>query len=110
MRIRTMVQTANNANGNYIPIMFDSQVEQVMPFVKEAIKQTDNSFSWNSDADGYPKMMYAALWLSIKPVVAKWIKDNMPKAWYLPMYDDDAHEKMMKEYDEIEKNKPQSSN
>ncbi len=68
--------------------MFDSQAEKVM---EKAIPELINlveyySISFNRPSDEYPKPIYDVLFLAIKPIALKWIEENIPMAWYKPMF------------------------
>ena len=41
---------------------------------------------WTEDVEGYPDVMKAVLWLSIKDHALIWIDQNKPRAWYRPMF------------------------
>ena len=69
--------------------MFDDQADEVL---KEAIPQIeslapDHRYTWDSPASGYPDVFYNAMWITLRKVAQKWIKDNMPEAWFLPMFE-----------------------
>lgn len=44
------------------------------------------SFSWNRPADEYPESVYNVLWISLKDIALDWIEENLPMAWYKPMF------------------------
>jgi len=71
--------------------MFESQAKQVMDVaIPELNKQSPGGYNitWDSDASGYPDMLYALWFMSVKIVALKWIDANCPKAWFRPMFDD----------------------
>ena len=38
------------------------------------------------NADGYPTTMMAVLIVGINTEAVRWIDENLPKAWYRPMF------------------------
>ncbi|MFZ1787194.1 MAG: hypothetical protein WAT92_02745 [Saprospiraceae bacterium] len=68
--------------------MFDSQAEKVMEKAMPELNSLveDYSISFNRPSDEYPKPIYDVLFLAIKPIALKWIEENIPMAWYKPMF------------------------
>jgi hypothetical protein len=88
-KIKKVIQTANTKDD----LMFDSMVEEVLPSVIEAVNEQAlllkyDGFTWDRPASEYPDMIYGMLFMTIKPVVLNYLKENHPEAWFLPMYMD----------------------
>jgi hypothetical protein len=69
--------------------MFPSQAKQVMD---EAIPVIDNmisdyKFSWDRPCEEYPAIIYNVVYLTVKEVALKWINENIPLAWFKPMFE-----------------------
>lgn len=43
---------------------------------------------WDDTVDGYPPQLLAVLWLGVRRAAVDWIDENLPKAWYRPMFVD----------------------
>lgn len=44
-------------------------------------------FTWDAPAKDYPDAIYRVLYVKhVKPIAYKWINDNLPMAWYKPMF------------------------
>lgn len=73
--------------------MFENQAEAVMEKVISDSKTNKESPNidmkdrWDDDITGYPECMLTVLFIAIKPFALEWIKENMPEAWYRPMFD-----------------------
>lgn len=45
------------------------------------------AISWETRCDDYPDVIYG-IWFSImNPIAVKWIKENKPQAWFLPVFE-----------------------
>ncbi len=65
--------------------MFPEQAKAVM---KKAIPIVDYAFTWDSPANEYPEPIYNVVFeTSIKEIALDWIEDNIPMAWYRPMFE-----------------------
>lgn len=64
--------------------MFESQAQQVMGRAME--QMDDMKGRWGHQVDGYPPLMVDLIWISIQRVAYVWIEDNMPEAWYRPIF------------------------
>ncbi|MBI2046716.1 hypothetical protein HYT26_00940 [Candidatus Pacearchaeota archaeon] len=42
---------------------------------------------WNDDAEGYPPVIFEALWLSIEKHTLEYIKKNCPDAWFRGLFE-----------------------
>lgn len=69
--------------------MFDTQAKEVMKLAIPDLNALvdDYQISFNSDASSYPNVIYNVLFKAIKPIALKWIEDNIPLAWYKPMFE-----------------------
>lgn len=53
---------------------------------------------WNDQFDSFPVIMMHILWgTRVRPQALEWIKKNVPKAWYRPVFDDDMMTKLRQE-------------
>lgn len=68
--------------------MFDSDAKAVMERVKADKGNEAMSMRWRDGIEGYPEQLLAVLWLSTKRHAVEWIDDNIPLAWYRPMFAD----------------------
>lgn len=68
--------------------MFESQAQKVMDTAIPIIDtKHDYKMTWDRPSNQYPDSLYAALYMTIKPIALQWINDNIPKAWFKPMFD-----------------------
>ena len=68
--------------------MFDTQADAVIALCKE---KGEDEFPgmrdrWRDDIEGYPEMLFPAIWNSIKRVALEWLEENKPEAWFKPMF------------------------
>lgn len=72
--------------------IFATQAKQIMDFaIAEIDKQrTDEDhyrITWDRPAYEYPEAFYSLVfWVKIKPQVFAWAEQNMPMAWWKPMF------------------------
>jgi len=72
--------------------VFESQAKAMMDFAIPKIDakmdaQEVQKLTWHLDADGYPNALYATVFMIyIKPLVVEWIDENLPLAWYRPLF------------------------
>ncbi|MFT7614325.1 MAG: hypothetical protein ACI9J3_003307 [Parvicellaceae bacterium] len=69
--------------------MFDTQAEAVMDL---AIPKMDDvvenyNFTWDTDSNEYPQVIYNVLFSTVKETALEWINTNKPQAWYKPMFE-----------------------
>ncbi len=64
-------------------------VEKTAHTILELVKGREemSSVNWGGDKDGYPVVFHIALSLVINVVALKWIDDNLPLAWYRPLFE-----------------------
>ena len=68
--------------------MFETQAKEVMKLaIIELNKSEDYKISFGSPDKDYPDILYKLWFKDIKPVALKWINDNIPQAWYKPMFE-----------------------
>lgn len=68
--------------------MFDSDADKVLENVIPQIESMGPMYkiTWNSPADGYPDTFYNLIWLLLRKTALKWIDENVPEAWFRPMF------------------------
>lgn len=69
--------------------MFDSQASAVMEIAKSRISDLAPGYNitWDGPANEYPDAFYALGFnFAIKPAAIEWIEQNVPNAWYKPMF------------------------
>ena len=66
--------------------MFDEQAAQVF----EAIKNSDENEAmrerWNEPAEDYPSVLVSALNVSAAVHAVEWLDENLPLAWFRPVF------------------------
>lgn len=65
---------------------------QAQAVVKLAMEELDGSsdgckITWDSPAQEYPHKFYTATFVAVARVALKWIDENIPQAWFRPMFD-----------------------
>lgn len=72
--------------------IFETQATRIMDFaIAEIDKQKTDAdpyqITWNRPASEYPEAFYnVVFWIKIKPQVFAWAEQNMPMAWWKPMF------------------------
>ena len=69
--------------------MFAEQAQAVMGLVKSDKASEAMNGRWHDDWSSYGQYainMQAVLWLGIEATARKWIADNIPQAWFAPMF------------------------
>jgi hypothetical protein len=68
--------------------MFDDQAKKVMEVAIPRIEALtpDYKITWDRPAEEYPDPVYAAIWLHLRGIALEWIDENIPKAWFRPMF------------------------
>ena len=66
--------------------MFPEQAEQVFDLVKSAPENDAMLARWNDQQDAYPDVIMKMALLSAKEKAVEWIDENLPRAWYRPMF------------------------
>lgn len=73
--------------------IFESQAKSIMdyaiPKIDSEMRQSGESLiTWDRPSDEYPDALYAALFIAyINQRVVEWAKENLPKAWWIPMFE-----------------------
>ena len=69
--------------------MFDSQAASVMEQFKEKAKELggDYNITWERPASEYPDPLYAVLKPLLFKCAVEWINENVPLAWFKPMFE-----------------------
>ena len=84
MNTRERIENMLIENG-----MFKQQAVKVMekaiPKLNSIVENYD--ITWNGSASEYPDVIYNILYNAVKPIALKWINDNIPMAWYKPMFE-----------------------
>jgi len=69
--------------------MFESHALEVMAAAKKDIKLlVDYSVTWDDSSSAYPEVIYNVLWPVIKSTARRWLEENLPLAWYRPMFEE----------------------
>lgn len=68
--------------------MFESQANEVMNIAEPELNKLVNDYKITFDrpADEYPSEIYTILFMALRPIALKWIEENIPMAWYKPMF------------------------
>lgn len=68
--------------------MFEDQAKEVIELsILELNKDADDyKITFDASSDVYPDGLYAAMFITIRPIALKWIDDNKPRAWFRPMF------------------------
>lgn len=59
-------------------------IDLAMPKMNNLVE--DYSIDFSDSSDAYPDVLYRVLFVTIKPIALKWIEDNIPMAWFKPMF------------------------
>jgi len=76
MTVRNKLEANLISNG-----MYEQQAKEIIDISIVEIQKNEKNISFNAPADSYPKVVYNALYLTIKPIALKWIEENKPAAW-----------------------------
>jgi hypothetical protein len=72
--------------------IFETQAKEIMDFAIEEIDllrtpEDPYQITWNRPASEYPEAFYNVVFgVKIKPQVFAWANENMPMAWWKPMF------------------------
>lgn len=68
--------------------MFESQAKEVMLVAKPKINVLieDYNITWESPSHQYPDVVFNVLFMDVENTALQWIEDNVPMAWYKPMF------------------------
>ena len=70
--------------------MFENQADDVLVRVQADEAHEAMLGRWNEPADNYPEQLYLVLWMAVKDAALAWIDENCPRAWFRPMFADNA--------------------
>ena len=79
INIETKIKNMLEENG-----MWGKSVDAVMSKAKEAIPDMKNR--WGDDINDYFNPLVAFIWGITKNIALEWIDENLPEAWYRPMF------------------------
>lgn len=69
--------------------MFESQAKEVMDLAVPVLDgQVDNyKITWDRPSEEYPDVLYNVMFHSVRKVALKYIEENIPMAWFKPMFE-----------------------
>lgn len=67
--------------------MFPEQAEEIISLYIEQNRAPQMQDIWYRSVDKYPREVLVVLWLDVKDFAAEWIRDNLPMAWFRPMFE-----------------------
>lgn len=67
--------------------MFESQAQEIMDLYVNDPRNLIEVHIWDDYANDYPNTMKNVLWIGVKEFAFQWIKDNLPEAWFRPMFE-----------------------
>lgn len=67
--------------------MMADEARTVLAHIKDTESQVSMKGVWYRKAEDYPLSFLTALWMNVEREVLDWIDDNIPLAWYRPMFD-----------------------
>lgn len=68
--------------------MLDTHAKAVIAAAKESEVLKDSGLHWGDDIEGYPDFLMATIKMSVMDTAKDWIKENCPKAFYRPLFED----------------------
>lgn len=60
--------------------------EEAVDLITSDASMTNMAGRWNSDTNGYPEAIFKLTWLNAKPIVAKFLAEKYPAAWFRPIF------------------------
>jgi hypothetical protein len=69
--------------------MFPNQAEAVFERALPQLEVDDYRVTWDGPCDDYPEVIYGCWLMVLKEVALEWIDENLPNAWYRPMFTPD---------------------
>lgn len=66
--------------------MFPHQSDEVMERIKTDEAHKSMKRRWTDSVDDYPPQMIQIVWLIAKQHALEYIDENLPKAWFRPMF------------------------
>ena len=69
--------------------MFDHQADAVLAKALPEIEKLspDYQITWDRPASEYPEALYNQMFRTLCNVALVWIKENIPQAWFRPMFE-----------------------
>lgn len=77
--------------------MFEEQAKEVLEVYM--LKDQSMEGRWTDETDGYPPIMKAIVWASLKKDAYEWIEKNCPDAWFKPIFQF-SEEELLKKMEE----------
>lgn len=62
---------------------------KVMALVEADVANKAMLGRWNDNTEGYTKELFLVLWFSVKQHAREWIDENLPLAWYRPLFEEE---------------------
>ncbi len=59
-------------------------IDLAIPRMNDIVE--DYNIDFNDSSDTYPEAIYTVLFMTVKVTALKWIEDNIPMAWFKPMF------------------------
>lgn len=83
MTVREKLESILISNG-----MFESQAKEVIDLSIPNLNNLIQGYHINFDSpsNDYPNIAYVIWFKEIKPIALKWIDENIPLAWFRPMF------------------------
>lgn len=69
--------------------MFDTQAKEVLDRVKADKVNEPMKQRWNDAPEDYPEILFNVIWINTKQHALEWIDENLPQAWFRPMFASD---------------------
>jgi hypothetical protein len=63
-----------------------AHLDAIMPLVVNDESFISMRQRWSDDADGYPLIIAVSNFISARPIAYKWICENVPDAWFRPVF------------------------
>lgn len=64
----------------------ESVAKEIIECVKADIANEPMEKRWSNNIEGYPVQLLSALWDSTKRHALEWIDENLPLAWFRPLF------------------------
>ena len=66
--------------------LFEDMAEEIMQQVKADDINAVMTNRWGEPVEGYPGSVLAVLWISTRDTALEWIDENLPNAWFRPLF------------------------
>lgn len=91
MTVREKIKEMVSTGFTGVPLIVGTNLKNLMVLVDEALEaseQTDGKFlKYDMPEDYYSPMRYHSMWeCTIRPVIAKYLEENMPVCWFKVYY------------------------